>query len=59
MWDHCGMARNEAGLKKALAEIPALREEFWKNVSVPGANEELNQRSRAPAASPTSWSSAS
>src|SRR5208337_2767009 len=37
------MARNEAGLKKALSQIPALREEFWKNVRVLGANEEFNQ----------------
>ncbi|HEY1469374.1 MAG TPA: fumarate reductase/succinate dehydrogenase flavoprotein subunit [Candidatus Acidoferrum sp.] len=43
VWDYCGMARNEAGLKKALSLIPALREEFWKNVRVLGANEEFNQ----------------
>jgi succinate dehydrogenase / fumarate reductase flavoprotein subunit len=43
MWDYVGMARNEAGLKKALAEIPKLREEFWHNVSVPGAQDNLNQ----------------
>jgi len=43
IWDNCGMARNEAGLKKALSQIPALREEFWKNVRVLGANEEFNQ----------------
>jgi len=43
VWDNCGMARNEAGLKKALAQIPALREDFWKNVRVLGANEEFNQ----------------
>jgi len=43
MWDHCGMARNEAGLRKALDRIPELREEFWRNVKVPGVNEELNQ----------------
>ena len=36
MWEHCGMARNQAGLEKALAEIPALREEFWKDVRVLG-----------------------
>jgi succinate dehydrogenase / fumarate reductase flavoprotein subunit len=42
MWEHCGMARNRAGLEKALAEIPALREEFWKDVRVPGGNA-LNQ----------------
>jgi len=43
MWEKCGMARNEAGLKEALQLIPALREEFWNNVNVLGENEELNQ----------------
>jgi succinate dehydrogenase / fumarate reductase flavoprotein subunit len=43
VWDNCGMARSEASLKNALTLIPALREEFWKNVRVLGANEELNQ----------------
>ena len=43
MWDYCGMARNEQGLKTALEKIPALREEFWKNVRVLGDGEELNQ----------------
>jgi succinate dehydrogenase flavoprotein subunit len=43
VWDNCGMGRNEAGLKKALSQIPALREDFWKNVRVLGANEEFNQ----------------
>ena len=43
VWDNCGMARNEAGLKKALSQIPALREKFWKNVRVLGTNEEFNQ----------------
>lgn len=43
MWEYCGMARNEAGLKKALERIPELRAEFWENVIVPGDNEELNQ----------------
>jgi succinate dehydrogenase / fumarate reductase, flavoprotein subunit len=43
VWDYCGMARNEAGLKKALTLIPALREDFWKNVRVLGTNEEFNQ----------------
>jgi succinate dehydrogenase / fumarate reductase, flavoprotein subunit len=42
MWEHCGMARNRAGLEKALAEIPALREEFWKDVRVLGGSA-LNQ----------------
>jgi len=43
MWDHCGMARNEAGLQKALSEIPALREEFYKDVRVLGSGQSLNQ----------------
>jgi len=43
MWEYVGMARNEAGLKKAIVEIGKLREEFWKNVRVPGTNEEFNQ----------------
>jgi len=43
VWDYCGMARNEAGLKKALSLIPELREDFWRNVRVLGANEEFNQ----------------
>ncbi|HEU4641048.1 MAG TPA: fumarate reductase/succinate dehydrogenase flavoprotein subunit [Gemmatimonadaceae bacterium] len=43
MWDHCGMARNEAGLKFALQRIPEIREEFWRNVNVPGSDTELNQ----------------
>jgi succinate dehydrogenase / fumarate reductase flavoprotein subunit len=36
MWDYCGMARNKTGLEKALAEIPALRDEFWKDVRILG-----------------------
>ncbi|MCX5766483.1 MAG: fumarate reductase/succinate dehydrogenase flavoprotein subunit [Gemmatimonadetes bacterium] len=43
MWEKCGMARNESGLKQALQEIPKLREEFWQNVTVPGSGAELNQ----------------
>jgi succinate dehydrogenase / fumarate reductase flavoprotein subunit len=43
LWEKCGMARNEAGLKEALKRIPELREEFWKNVAVTGENGELNQ----------------
>ncbi|GMV91045.1 MAG: succinate dehydrogenase flavoprotein subunit [Candidatus Hydrogenedentota bacterium] len=42
-WDKCGMARNEQGLKEALEEIPAIREEFWQNVMVTGNNEDFNQ----------------
>jgi succinate dehydrogenase / fumarate reductase, flavoprotein subunit len=43
LWENCGMARNKAGLEKALREIPALREEFWKNLKVPGSAGTLNQ----------------
>ncbi|MGZ4988759.1 MAG: fumarate reductase/succinate dehydrogenase flavoprotein subunit, partial [Limisphaerales bacterium] len=43
MWENCGMARTEKSLKEALQKIPALREEFWKNVKVAGSNDELNQ----------------
>lgn len=43
MWDKCGMARNEKGLKEAKEEIRAIREEFWKNVRVTGSGAELNQ----------------
>lgn len=42
MWDYVGMARNEAGLKKAMDEIAQIREEFWKDVFVPGSINELN-----------------
>ncbi len=43
MWDHCGMARSREGLSKALELIPALREEFWRDLNVPGSGESLNQ----------------
>jgi succinate dehydrogenase / fumarate reductase flavoprotein subunit len=43
MWDHCGMARTEAGLRKALERIPELRAEFWRDVRIPGTGAELNQ----------------
>lgn len=44
MWEYCGMARNDAGLRKAQGLIQALRADFWKNVNVTGTNEELNQQ---------------
>jgi succinate dehydrogenase / fumarate reductase flavoprotein subunit len=44
MWEYCGMARNRAGLEAALRKIPALREEFWQNLTVTGENGELNQQ---------------
>ncbi|HEY5907829.1 MAG TPA: succinate dehydrogenase (quinone) flavoprotein subunit, partial [Vicinamibacteria bacterium] len=43
MWEYCGMARTKAGLQTALQKIPTLREEFWKNLAVPGSGAELNQ----------------
>ena len=43
LWDYCGMSRNNAGLKKARTLIQELREEFWKNVLVPGTETDLNQ----------------
>jgi succinate dehydrogenase / fumarate reductase flavoprotein subunit len=43
LWDNCGMARSEQSLTKALSEIPAIREEFWKNVRVLGDDETRNQ----------------
>jgi succinate dehydrogenase / fumarate reductase flavoprotein subunit len=42
MWDKCGMARNEAGLKEAIAEIQQLKKEFWSDVRVPGSADEFN-----------------
>lgn len=42
-WNNCGMARNAAGLKEALRKIPAIRDEFWNNVTVVGQGEDLNQ----------------
>lgn len=42
MWDKVGMARNAEGLKQAITEIAALREEFWKDVKIPGSAEEMN-----------------
>jgi succinate dehydrogenase / fumarate reductase flavoprotein subunit len=44
MWEYCGMARNDAGLRRALELIPALRAEFWENVRVPGGEGEINQQ---------------
>lgn len=42
MWEKCGMARNEKGLKEAIVEIQELRKEFWKNVRIPGGINEFN-----------------
>lgn len=42
MWDKCGMARNEEGLKEAISEIQALRKEFWAKVRVPGRGDAYN-----------------
>jgi len=43
MWDYCGMVRNEEGLKKALVLIKELKDEFWRDLNVPGEFTELNQ----------------
>ncbi len=43
LWDDVGMARTDAGLRRALERIPQLREEFWQNVSVPGPQNNLNK----------------
>ena len=43
LWDECGMGRNRAGLSRALKRIPEIREEYWRNIVVPGCGEELNQ----------------
>jgi len=43
MWDECGMARTEDGLKKAMKDIKDLRDDFWKNVNVPGGLDEMNK----------------
>ncbi|HRH59390.1 MAG TPA: hypothetical protein PL045_02415 [Chitinophagaceae bacterium] len=42
MWDKCGMARNATGLKQAIAEIQQLKKEFWSDVKIPGAIDEMN-----------------
>jgi succinate dehydrogenase / fumarate reductase flavoprotein subunit len=43
MWEGCGMGRTKESLTRALDLIPKLREEFWKNVNVPGSGDDLNQ----------------
>ena len=43
MWDHCGMSRSAVGLKTAISKIATLRDDFWRNVNVPGSGEVLNQ----------------
>ena len=43
IWDKCGMSRNETGLKEAMAEVKALREEFYKDVFVPGTADSFNE----------------
>jgi succinate dehydrogenase / fumarate reductase flavoprotein subunit len=43
LWELCGMARNEKGLKEALAKIPVLRDRFWRELKIPPGSRELNQ----------------
>ena len=42
IWEYCGMSRNEAGLKHAIAEVQALKKEFWSDVKIPGGIKEMN-----------------
>ncbi|MFP5039960.1 fumarate reductase/succinate dehydrogenase flavoprotein subunit [Parasediminibacterium sp. JCM 36343] len=42
IWDKCGMARNEEGLKQAIQEVQALKKEFWSDVKIPGGIKEMN-----------------
>jgi succinate dehydrogenase / fumarate reductase flavoprotein subunit len=44
MWDYCGMIRNEEGLKKALQAVRGLKNEFWRDLIIPGEGNELNQQ---------------
>jgi succinate dehydrogenase / fumarate reductase flavoprotein subunit len=43
LWEYCGMSRTASGLKQALSEIPEMRERYWREVRVPGIDEEFNQ----------------
>jgi succinate dehydrogenase / fumarate reductase flavoprotein subunit len=43
MWDHCGMSRTRQGLQAAIGQIQELREEFWQNLVIPGADSDMNQ----------------
>ena len=43
MWEECGMARNKEGLTQAIADIRALKDEFWSDVKIPGKADEFNQ----------------
>jgi len=43
MWDYCGMSRNAQGLESAIGQIRSLREEYWRNVNVPGSGDDINQ----------------
>jgi len=44
IWDYCGMSRNAEGLRTAICKVRDLREEFWRNVNVPGSEGDLNQQ---------------
>jgi succinate dehydrogenase / fumarate reductase flavoprotein subunit len=47
VWDHCGMSRHAEGLRAAIGQIHALREQYWSNLNVPGSGEDLNQQLEA------------
>jgi len=44
VWDYCGMSRNAEGLRRAIDSVRNLREEYWRNVNVPGSEGDLNQQ---------------
>jgi succinate dehydrogenase / fumarate reductase, flavoprotein subunit len=44
VWDYCGMSRSSEGLRTAIEKIRDLREEYWRNLNVPGSGEDLNQQ---------------
>ena len=43
LWENCGMGRHRAGLEEAIAKVPQLRDQFWRDVKVTGGSEDLNQ----------------
>jgi succinate dehydrogenase / fumarate reductase flavoprotein subunit len=44
MWDYCGMARNKQGLEFAISKIREIRDDFWRDLNVPGSGDDLNQQ---------------
>ena len=54
IWEYCGMSRTAEGLRYALGKIPEMREQFWHDVRVLGAEADFNRSSKRPAAWPIS-----